>query len=161
MLNPKGARDDGIVTALGGRPMMVTATRVATLVLVVFSLAAGCASRSSSTGSPSAMTTGPYVQTLVGRWDGWMKGATGVTAPVQVVVNPDGTYTSQVGASSGGGTFQVVDGRVVTRGHLSGSAFGSERQSVVTVVERGGRPTITGEGRNDAGPYSYELTKRN
>jgi hypothetical protein len=150
-----------IVTALEGRPMMFTATRIAALVLVVVSLATGCASRSSSTGSPSAMATAPNVQTLAGRWDGWMKGATGNTAPVQVMVNPDGSYTSQMGASSGSGTIQVVDGKIMTKGHLSGSAFGSDRQSVVTVVEKGGRPTITGEGRNDAGPYSYELTKRN
>ena len=144
---------------------MVTATRIAALVLVLVPLAVGCASRSSSSsssaGSPSAMASTPDVQRLVGRWDGWMKGATGVTAPVQVMVNPDGTYTSQMGATSGSGTFQVVDGRIVTKGHLSGSAFGADRQSVVTVVEKSGRPVITGEGRNDAGPYSYELMKRN
>jgi hypothetical protein len=81
-----------------------------------------------------------------------MKGATGNTTPVQVMVNPDGTYTSQMGASTGNGTFEIVDGRIVTKGHLSGSAFGSDRRSAVTLVEKGGRPTITGEGRNDAGP---------
>lgn len=82
-------------------------------------------------------------------------------SPVQVTVNPDGTYTSRTGASSGTGTFQVVDGRVVTQGHLSGSAFGAGRRSVVRIVERRGQPVLSGEGRSDEGPYSFELTKRN
>jgi hypothetical protein len=135
---------------------------MAALALLISVPMAGCASKSASTGSPSAMAmTTSDVKSLAGNWDGWMKGATGGSAPVQVTVNPDGTYTSKMGASSGSGTFQVVDGKVLTKGHLSGSAFGSDRQSVVTVVDRGGRPVITGEGRNDAGPYSFELTRRN
>ena len=142
---------------------MRTAIRMIALVLVIGVPVVGCASKqSASTGAPSAMTaTTPEIGKLVGRWDGWMKGASGNSAPVQVMVNPDGTYTSQMGASSGSGTFQVVDGKILTKGHLSGSAFGADRQSVVTVVEKGGRPVITGEGRNDVGPYSYELSKRN
>lgn len=140
---------------------MLTATRMAALALVITLPMAGCASGGSSAGSPSAMTSTPEVGTLAGRWDGWMKGTGGNTSPVQVKVNPDGTYTSQMGATGGTGTFQIVDGKILTKGHLSGSAFGSDRQSVVTVVEKGGRPTLIGDGRNEAGPYSFELTKRN
>jgi hypothetical protein len=138
---------------------MLTATRIAALLLVAALPAAGCASRSSQ--APSAMTKPPEIGTLAGRWDGYLRGTGGNSAPVQVTVSPDGTYTSQIGASSGSGTFQVVDGQVLTKGHLSGSAFGSDRQAVVTVSEKGGRPLLVGEGRNDRGPYSFELMKRN
>jgi hypothetical protein len=140
---------------------MPTATRMAALALVIIPMMAGCASRDSRAGSPSAMTSAPQIGTLAGRWDGWMKGTTGNIVPVQVTVNPDGTYTSQMGATSGSGTLQVVDGKIVTKGHLSGGAFGADRQSVVTLVEKGGRPTLSGEGRSEEGPYSFELTKRN
>ena len=144
---------------------MVTVTRIAAVALMVTVPVAGCASTSSretaAGGTPSAMTKVPDAKALAGAWEGFIKGTGGVTAPVQVMVNPDGTYTSRVGASSGTGTFQVVNGRVLTKGHLSGTSFGSDRQSVVTVSERGGRPVMSGEGRSDAGPYSFELTKRN
>jgi hypothetical protein len=139
--------------------MMLTATRIAALFLVVTLPIAGCASRASQ--SPSAMTKTPDVGTLVGTWDGYMRGTGGASSPIQVKVNPDGTYTSQMGSESGSGTFRVVDGQVVTQGHLSGPAFGSDRQSVVKVADKGGRPVLVGEGRNEAGPYSFELTKRN
>jgi hypothetical protein len=76
-------------------------------------------------------------------------------------VKPDGTYASTIGGTSGAGTFQIVGDTVVTKGHLSGPAFGADRQSVVTIVEKGGRPIMTGEGRNEAGLYTFELTKRN
>ena len=145
--------------------MVTTVTRIAAIALMLTVPVAGCASGTSrqtaTTGAPSAMTQVPDAKALAGAWEGFMKGTGGVTAPVQVVVNPDGTYTSRVGASTGTGTFQVVDGKVVTKGHLTGPAFGADRQSVVTIVERGGRPVMSGEGRSDAGPYSFELTRRN
>jgi hypothetical protein len=144
-------------------------TRIAAVAMIVTLPVAGCASRESRTAAPaaatpgaaSAMTKTPDVSSLAGRWDGWMKGSGGVTAPVQVTVNPDGTYVSTIGAASGNGTFEVVDGRVLTKGHLSGSAFGAGRQSTVSMAERGGRPVMVGEGRDDRGPYSFELMKRN
>ncbi len=138
---------------------MLRATRIAALFLVATLAMAGCASRGSET--PSAMTKPPDVGTLAGTWEGYLKGASGNSTPIQVKVNADGTYTSQIGASTGSGTFRVVDGQVMTKGHLSGSAFGADTQSVVRVVEKSGRPILFGEGRNEAGPYSYELTKRN
>jgi hypothetical protein len=144
-------------------------TRIAAVAMLVALPVAGCASSEQRTATPagtppgsgSAMTRTPDVASLAGRWDGWMKGTGGTSAPVQVTVNPDGTYSSTIGASSGNGTFEVVNGQVRTQGHLSGSAFGAGRQSVVTLAERGGRPVMVGEGRDDRGPYSFELMKRN
>ena len=145
---------------------MLAVTRVATIALLFTVPMVGCASKSTRTAattepSASATTRTLDVGALAGNWDGYMKSASGISSPVQVVVKPDGTYSAMMGASSGTGTFEVADGKVLTTGHLSGSAFGAGRKSTVTLGERGGRPVLVGEGRSDAGPYSYELMKRN
>jgi hypothetical protein len=98
---------------------------------------------------------------LAGKWDGWAKAASGTSQPVELTVNPDGTYTSRVGASSGAGTFQIVGNKILTQGHLTGAAFGSTGASEVAHTTKDGRQRLTGDGRSDAGPYSFEVMKRN
>jgi hypothetical protein len=127
-------------------------------VLVV--LAAGACASSSQTAPAASAVTQPDVAMLAGTWQGFatMSGGPG-GLPVTVRVRPDGSYASTVGASSGTGTFVVRDGSIVTTGHLSGSAFGSEGRGTAVLQQKQGRLTLVGEGRNDRGPYSYELVK--
>ena len=54
-----------------------------------------------------------------------------------------------------------ADGVVVTTGHLSGPAYGADRQSTAVLSERDGRLQISGEGRSDRGPFSYVIQKTN
>jgi hypothetical protein len=124
------------------------------------SLMSSSTASSSTAASPSAMTAPTSLSSLTGTWDGWGRDGGGTGFPIQVVINPDGAYASRVGASAGTGTFVIVDGNIVTRGHLSGAALGTSRQSIVLVMDRNGRRVLVGDGRNDAGPYSFELTKR-
>jgi hypothetical protein len=127
---------------------------------------AACASKSSKATSqayPSpAASPAPTVdvKNLAGAWTGFTKGEQGNTTPVEVQVSADGTYVSRVGSSSGTGTFKVVNGKIVTQGHLSGSAYGSDRQSTVSVKDKDGRMVLVGQGRSQAGVYSFELTKK-
>ena len=146
---------------------MFRVTRIALFILLVAVPLAGCGSSGYKTSdystyppSPSASPSTASLSGLAGTWDGWGRDASGTGFPIQVTVNPDGTYASTVGASGGTGTFQVVDGKITTKGHLSGSAYGADRQAVVSVTEKNGRKILTGDGRSDRGPYSFELTKR-
>jgi len=99
------------------------------------------------------------IKTLVGKWDGWWIG--GNSSPAEVTINPDGTYVSRLGAVSGTGTFRIVNGVILTEGHLSGArAPLSDRTATVTLVQKDGAAVLTGYGRTSDGPYSFTLTKR-
>lgn len=133
------------------RPMVVA------LAMVLVFLSTACAS---SKTAPAAVAPAD-VRSLAGMWDGFASPTAGGSIPIEVQVQPDGTYVSRMGASSGTGAFRMVNGRIVTEGHLSGSAYGSAGQSTAVVKQRDGRTVLSGQGRNDAGPFNYELTKRN
>jgi hypothetical protein len=138
---------------------MMCARKVSTcLFAALVVLVAGACASSSQTSPAASAVTQPDVAMLAGSWQGFAKG-TGGSMPVTVKVLPDGTYASTIGASSGNGTFSIQNGSIVTMGHLSGSAFGSEGRGTATLQQKKGRLTLLGEGRNDRGPYSYELVK--
>jgi hypothetical protein len=141
---------------------MDSARPLVTVVAVALTLvAAGCGSKTAKTSpsaSPAATTVD--VKNLAGKWEGYARPTSGAAVPVEVDVKPDGTYVSRMGASSGTGVFRVVDGSLVTEGQLSGTTFGAAGRSTASVRQHDGRMVLSGQGRNDAGPYSYELTKR-
>ena len=132
------------------------------LVAVVATLAAACGSTSSTvtpSASPSA-TSVTDLSRLAGTWQGFADGGAG-RMPVTVKVARDGTYASTIGAATGNGMLQLKDGVIVTSGHLSGPAFGADRQSTAVLSERDGRLQLMGEGRSDRGPFSYQIQKTN
>ena len=125
-------------------------------------MTAACSSTSSTT-SPSASpsrTVVASVDALAGTWQGFANQA-GVSLPVTVNVRPDGTYTSSIGSATGTGMLRVVEGTVLTTGHLSGPAFGAERQTAARLIDQDGRRMLIGDGRNDRGPFSYQIQKTN
>jgi hypothetical protein len=131
------------------------------LLALVVLLAGACASTSSTASSASpSRTMVASVDALAGTWQGFANQA-GVSLPVTVNVRPDGSYTSSIGAATGSGTLRVVQGNIVTTGHLSGPAFGSERQTTARLVDQDGRRMLVGDGRDDRGPFSYQLQKTN
>ena len=101
------------------------------------------------------------IQSLAGKWTGWGTPPSGSAFPVEVRINPDGSYTSMMGATSGNGTVKVIDGKITTEGHLSGPAgvAAGTGRSQATLATKGGKQVLSGAGRNDAGPFNYELTK--
>src|SRR5262245_44328887 len=98
---------------------------------------------------------------LAGMWKGWATGRSGSAVPVEVQINPDGSYTSMMGGTTGRGTIKGEGGKFIAEGHLSGPAgtTAGTGKSQLTVGTKGGKPAISGTGRNDAGPYDFELTK--
>ena len=136
---------------------------IALFAVLVTTLSAACGSKASTvtpSASPSAATV-TDVSRLAGTWQGFADGASTGRMPITVKVAQDGTYASSIGAASGNGTLQIKDGAVVATGHLSGPAFGSGRQSTAVLTEKDGRLQLAGEGRNDRGPFSYQIQKTN
>jgi hypothetical protein len=99
------------------------------------------------------------IQSLAGRWTGWATPPSGSAFPIEVFINPDGTYSSMMAARTGTGTFKVDQGKITTTGHISGPTVG-DTWSQVTHSTQGGRQVLTGAGRSEAGPFNYELTKQ-
>jgi hypothetical protein len=100
------------------------------------------------------------IKSLAGKYTGWGTPASGSAFPIEVQIKPDGSYTvMSAGATSGQGNLKVVDGKITTEGYLGGGdpTKGASQASVST---KGGKTMISGQGRNDRGPFNYELTKQ-
>ena len=98
------------------------------------------------------------VKSLAGKWKGWATGTGGTSMPAEVIIAADGSYTSLIGANSGRGNIKADKGKYMAEGHLSGTPVGTGMSSL-TVADKGGKKVMSGQGRNDVGPYSFELTK--
>jgi len=98
------------------------------------------------------------VKDLAGKWKGWGTGSSGSAFAIEVQINPDGAYTSLMETGRGSGTFKVADGKITTSGHLSGPNP-TDTAAQVTLATKGGKQILTGQGRSDRGPYSFELTR--
>lgn len=105
----------------------------------------------------------PEVKDLAGKWVGWGTLPSGGTnLPIQVEVQPDGTYTSSIEARMGNGTIKNEGGKLYAEGHLTGggSATAGASKSEISVINKDGKQIIEGAGRNDRGPFNYRLTKQ-
>jgi hypothetical protein len=135
---------------------MKTAKRILalTLMLVVFAAVGASAEQKAA---PAAKD----VKSLAGKWKGWATPASGSAFPVEVVISPNGSYTSMMGATTGKGTIKMDKGKFMAEGHLSGpvGVAAGTGKSELSVATKGGKQVISGAGRNDAGPFNYELTK--
>jgi hypothetical protein len=137
---------------------MWTLKRILTVTLMFVVLGAVYALAQQPAPTPAVLD----IQKLAGKWTGWATPASGSGIPIEVVIKPDGTYTSMMGANSGQGRLNVVDCKITgiaTEGQLSGTPTGTG-VSQATVETKGGKQTLSGAGRNDAGPFNYELTKQ-
>src|SRR5438034_6553513 len=127
---------------------MVSAKKILALTLMLIVVAAVQVSAQAVTD----------VKALAGKWKGWGTGSSGSGFPIEVQINPDGTYTSIMDTGRGTGTFKVAGGKITTSGHLSGPNP-TDTAAQVTLATKGGKQVLTGQGRSDRGPYSFEVTK--
>jgi hypothetical protein len=110
----------------------------------------------------------PELQKIAGKWSGWGTGTSGSAFPIEVQIQPDGTcsawtttYVSKMESTSGQGVIKLDGGKITTEGHLHGPAgtMAGTGMSQVTIATKGGKQVMSGQGRNAAGPFNYELTK--
>jgi hypothetical protein len=98
------------------------------------------------------------VQSLSGKWLGnaTYTGA-GAPNPIELTINPDGTYTSRTAAQLQTGTVTIRDGKI---SFVRTTAAGSSTASTAVLQERGGKRVLVGQGQAVDGPYSYEFTEQ-
>ena len=106
---------------------MQTAKRILALTLMFVVVAA--VSVSAQQAAPAAPKD---VKSLAGKWRGSAVPASGSGFPVEVVIQPDGSYTSMMGATSGRGTIKMEGGKFTAEGHLSGPAGAAGRSLEVS-----------------------------
>jgi hypothetical protein len=103
------------------------------------------------------------VKSLAGKWVGWATPTSGSNVIVEVDVNPDGTYTSKWGSTMGQGVIKNEGGKLMAEGNLitgAGVATAGTGRSELTLSSKNGKQVISGNGRDQQGPYSFQLTKR-
>ena len=100
------------------------------------------------------------VKSLAGKWVGRMTPSNEV---LQIQIQPDGSYTSLRGTTTGQGTIKMDGGRLVAEGHLvtgPNVAVAGPEKSELTLSNKAGKQVISGTGRDNEGPYSFQLTKQ-
>jgi hypothetical protein len=114
--------------------------------------------RSSRLGATGA--AGPGSQQLgrqVGRLDVTLEHA------LEIQIQPDGSYTSVRGTTTGQGTITMVGGRLMADGHLvtgPNVAVAGAEKTQLTLSSKAGKQVLSGTGRDNEGPYSFQLTKQ-
>ena len=99
------------------------------------------------------------VSSLAGKWVGRMTPSNQV---LEIQIKPDGSYTSVSGTTTGQGNIKMVGGKLMADGHLvtgPNSTIAGPEKSELTFSNRGGKQVISGNGRDNVGPYSFQLTK--
>lgn len=133
-------------------------TRFASLtLLVLLSAVVAC-----STAPPGNAIQVTDVKSLIGKWLGFATGTdAGAPNPMELIINPDGTWTSRTGAQLQSGTVTLSEGKVnFARGAASGSSATVFQSSTAILQERAGKRVLVGQGRSDFGPYTYEFTEQ-
>jgi hypothetical protein len=125
--------------------------------IVLLSTMVGCAPAASGRAVPVT-----DVKSLSGKWLGWATGTgAGTPNPIDLTINPDGTWTSRTGAQVQNGVVSLNDGKIsFTRQGASGGSTTVLQASTAGLQERDGKRVLIGQGRSDYGPYTYEFTEQ-
>jgi hypothetical protein len=128
--------------------------------LAVASIVLGCAPVAPP-GTPLRVTD---VRSLSGRWVGTLIDAHNMGTPVQIVINPDATYSARFGDTSARGTVALrPDGQLAfTMTDAAGLLSLAEASSTAVLYDRGGARVLVGNGRVGLRerPFSYEVTQQ-
>ena len=130
--------------------------RTTVISLVAFMVVAGAAAGAWAQQAMPAQD----VKSLAGKWVGRMTPSNQV---MEVQVQPDGSYTSIRGTTTGQGTITMDGGKLMAAGHLIAgpnvTTAGPEKAQL-TLSNKGGKQVLSGTGRDNEGPYSFQLTKQ-
>ena len=103
------------------------------------------------------------VKSLAGNWIGFASPTSGSNVPLQVEVKPDGSYTSKWGSTMGKGVIKMDGGKLIAEGNLitgTSTAAAGVGKSELTVTSKDGKQVVSGTGRDQQGPYNFQLTKQ-
>jgi hypothetical protein len=103
------------------------------------------------------------LQSLAGKWRGFASPTRGSNVPLEVDLQPDGTYTSMWGSAIGKGVVKNENGKLVAEGQIVNGAtavVAGTGRSELTLTTKDGKQMITGAGRDNDGPYNFQLTKQ-
>lgn len=134
---------------------MRTARPILVLTVMLVVLAAAYAS--------GQQTAPADIKSLAGKWVGFASPTRGSNVPLQVDVKPDGTYASKWGGKDGTGTITMEGGKLMADGHLlygTGTTTAGTGRAELTISKKGGKQVISGTGRDNDGPYNFQLTKQ-
>ena len=102
------------------------------------------------------------IKSLAGKWSGYASPTRGSNVPLEVTVKPDGTYASKWGGQNGTGTIKMEGGKLMADGHLlygTGATTAGTGRAELTLTKKDGKQMISGVGRDNDGPYNFQLTK--
>jgi hypothetical protein len=127
------------------------------VVVLIVSALAGCA----SSGTVKRLTAAD-ASMLPGVWQGTVTPPGGSsTQPATLTIRPDGTYSTEAGAYSSAGKFEIKDGAVhffSTSG--SGGMGAGNRSGTESLMDRTTTWGLEGSGTGSvAGPYNFNFSK--
>ena len=130
----------------------------APLLIAVGTLAAlGCA-----TSGESKAIAPAELPALAGKWAGTVVLPSGRSVPGTFELLPTGDYSTQASGFSAQGKAQVKDGNLaLVSTSTSGGIATGQRTSLASLYERpDGMLMLRGNGHSDAGPFSFEVTRK-
>ena len=105
----------------------------------------------------------PDVKSLAGKWRGYASPTRGSNVSLEVDVQPDGSYTTLWGGKPGKGRIAMEGGKLMADGHLlygTGTTTAGEGKAELTLTTKDGKQVMSGTGRDNDGPYNFQLTKQ-
>ena len=103
------------------------------------------------------------IKSLAGKWAGIASPTRGSNVPLEVDVKPDGTYASKWGGKDGTGTIRMEGGKLMADGHLlygTGATTAGTGRAELTLTTKDGKQMMSGTGRDNDGPYNFQVTKQ-
>jgi hypothetical protein len=103
------------------------------------------------------------IKSLAGKWVGFASPTRGSNVALEVNVKPDGTYASKWGGKDGTGTIRMEGGKLMADGHLlygTGTTTAGTGRAELTLTTKDGKQMMSGAGRDNDGPYNFQLTKQ-
>jgi hypothetical protein len=105
----------------------------------------------------------PDIKSLAGKWRGYAIPTRGSNVPLEIDVTPDGSYATLWGGKSGVGRIMMEGGKLMADGHLlygTGTTTAGQGKAELTLTTKDGKQMMSGAGRDDDGPYNFQLTKQ-
>src|SRR5262245_19596239 len=110
----------------------------------------------------AAYVSAQEIASLAGKWRGFASPTRGSNVPLEVEFKPDGSYMSKWGSTMGKGMVKKEGGKLIAEGQIvmgSAAVAAGTGKSELTLTTKDGKQVMSGTGRDQDGPYNFQLTK--